>query len=131
MDNSPFSVLIIKFKPMKKSQSAKQQPAEPTHISINILTWLKDSHSLFDYDFTKNIKTTDEMIPLFPSYVFFYRDNKCTLSDLSTESEVFFRQQKDNKAPLLELPTNSIQLLGCFRILQKDGKTFLRFSHAE
>ena len=47
-------------------------------LQVKTVTWMKDTHSLFDYEFTKNI-TKDEMkILLNPGFIFMYRNNPST-----------------------------------------------------
>ena len=72
-------------------------------VVIKSITWLKDSHSLFDYDCVKNTVKNEPKVPLIPStYVFLYRNN--------ATSEVFFRQKRE-MVPPIEAGT---RLLGCF-----------------
>jgi len=44
-------------------------------LSLKTVTWQKDSHSLFDYEFNKNVIQNTFEFPLTPKYVYIYRNN--------------------------------------------------------
>jgi hypothetical protein len=47
-------------------------------LSLKTVTWQKDSHSLFDYEFNKNVIQNTFEFPLTPKYVYIYRNNSST-----------------------------------------------------
>ena len=45
-------------------------------LHIRAVTWLKDSHSLFDYEFNSNVNQEAFDIALTNKFVFLYRNNQ-------------------------------------------------------
>lgn len=44
-------------------------------LSLKTVTWQKDSHSLFDYEFNKNVIQNTFDFLLEPKFVYMYRNN--------------------------------------------------------
>jgi hypothetical protein len=44
-------------------------------LSVKTVTWQKDSHSLFDYEYNKSVLQNTENFPLKFSYYYIYRNN--------------------------------------------------------
>ena len=55
--------------------SGVEQKDEPI-LHMKAVTWLKDSHSLFDYEFNKNVNQETFDFALSNKFVFMYRNNK-------------------------------------------------------
>ena len=51
---------------------------EECMLSIKTVTWQKDSHSLFDYEFNKNVVQTTFHYDLTPKYLYMFRNNSST-----------------------------------------------------
>lgn len=47
-------------------------------LSIKTVTWQKDSHSLFDYEFNKNVVQATFDYDLTPKYLYMFRNNSST-----------------------------------------------------
>lgn len=47
-------------------------------LSIKTVTWQKDSHSLFDYEFNKNVVQATFDYDLTPKYIYMFRNNSST-----------------------------------------------------
>ena len=47
-------------------------------LSIKTVTWQKDSHSLFDYEFNKNVVQATFDYDLAPKYLYMFRNNSST-----------------------------------------------------
>lgn len=45
-------------------------------LLVKAVTWKKDTHSLFDYQFTKNIEKDEIKVSLQPGFIFMYRNNE-------------------------------------------------------
>ena len=59
------------------TQVAKET-GEEYILSLKTVTWQKDSHSLFDYEFNKNVIQNTFEFPLTAKYVYIYRNNTST-----------------------------------------------------
>lgn len=46
------------------------------YLRIRAVTWLKDSHSLFDYEFNNNVSQEAFDLSLNDKFVFLYRNNE-------------------------------------------------------
>lgn len=44
-------------------------------LSIKTVTWQKDSHSLFDYEFNKNVVQNTYEFSLTAKYIYMFRNN--------------------------------------------------------
>ena len=49
--------------------------AEEFQLSMKTITWQKDSHSLFDYEFNKNVVQNTFEFSLANKYVYIFRNN--------------------------------------------------------
>jgi len=60
-------------------------------LSLKTVTWQKDSHSLFDYEFNKNVIQNTFDFALSPKFVYIYRNNQSNLTT-NLASEVSFKE---------------------------------------
>ncbi len=95
-------------------------------LSLKTVTWQKDSHSLFDYEFNKNVIQNTFEFPLAPKYVYIYRNNT-SKAIFYLASEVSF-QEHNKLEPSHE---NHLQLLGCFHLREENKKFRLDFFSSE
>ena len=58
--------------------TSNKEIAEEFILSLKTVTWQKDSHSLFDYEFNKNVIQNTFEFPLTNKYVYIYRNNSST-----------------------------------------------------
>lgn len=56
----------------------KEQQQEEYVLSMKTVTWQKDSHSLFDYEFNKNVIQNTVEFPLSLKCSFIYRNHQGT-----------------------------------------------------
>ena len=70
-------------------------------LLVKTVTWTKDTHSLFDYEFTKNINKNEMKIVLQPGFIFMYRDNAST-NLIHLESEITFVRENEMKPKLID-----------------------------
>ena len=65
---------------------------DETFVHMKTVTWMKDSHSLFDYEFNKNIAQTNFDIKILPKFVFIYRNNTSMSTLLTPGSEIITKE---------------------------------------
>lgn len=58
--------------------SSSKELADDSILSIKTVTWQKDSHSLFDYEFNKNVVQGTFEYDLTPKYLYMFRNNSST-----------------------------------------------------
>jgi hypothetical protein len=63
--------------------SSKDLPEE-SMLSIKTVTWQKDSHSLFDYEFNKNVVQGTFEYDLSPKFLYIFRNNASTAPTTQT-----------------------------------------------
>lgn len=68
----------IIFLLISMSTSNKELPDEYI-LSLKTVTWQKDSHSLFDYEFNKNVIQNTFEFALSSKFVYIYRNNTSIL----------------------------------------------------
>jgi hypothetical protein len=55
--------------------SSGKEVGEEMVLSIKTVTWQKDSHSLFDYEFNKNVVQGTFEYDLAPKFLYMFRNN--------------------------------------------------------
>jgi hypothetical protein len=53
-------------------------------LTMKTVTWQKDSHSLFDYEFNKNVIQNTIDFPLINKYIYIYRNNQSKYETMKT-----------------------------------------------
>jgi hypothetical protein len=101
--------------------SSKELPEEGV-LSIKTVTWQKDSHSLFDYEFNKNVVQATFDYDLAPKFIYMFRNNSSTCpADL--DCEILFEES----AEMEYKAANNYQLLGCLQIRSENKKQKIEF----
>lgn len=91
-------------------------------VSMKTVTWQKDSHSLFDYEFNKNVIQNTNEFAITNKYSYIYRNHQSKLSPMPACEVTFL--QCDNL--LMKLQAN-LQLLGAFQIKDETKKSRIEF----
>lgn len=62
-------------------------------LSIKTVTWQKDSHSLFDYEFNKNVVQGTFECDLTPKFLYMFRNNASNPSIIQPAKSASSRQR--------------------------------------